>query len=105
MIPDGLRVEVIERDRRRCRWCGQHGEKVGIDVHHIRYRRGDIDDHLGNLISLCRSCHNFAHGLHKNSPPKGVVQLVLWMCIENPGKTGSQILRQQRKKGTFKGLE
>jgi len=105
MIPDGLRREVIERDRRRCRWCGQPGEKVGIDVHHIRYRRGDIDDRLDNLISLCRSCHGFVHGLSKKSPPKQVCQLVMWKALEEPGRTGSQILRRERRRGTFKGLE
>lgn len=106
MIPDTLRREVIERDRQRCRWCGQHGEKSGgIDVHHIRYRRGDVDDRLDNLISLDRSCHDFVHGLHKNSPRKAVCQFVLFLCLERPGSTGSQILRRERAKGTFASME
>lgn len=105
MIPESLRVEVIERDRRRCRWCGQHGEKVGIDVHHVRYRRGDVDDYPENLISVCRSCHGFVHGLHVKSPRKAVCQLVLMMCLDEPGRTGMQILRRERAKGTFKGME
>jgi hypothetical protein len=105
VLSDKLRREVIERDRRRCRWCGQPGERVGIDVHHIRYRRGDADDHPGNLISLCRSCHGFVHGLHPNSPRKAVAQLVLYMLLEQTGVTGSQLLRRERRKGTFKSLE
>lgn len=105
MLPDALRRSVIERDRRRCRWCGQHGEKVGIDVHHIRYRRGDVDDRPDNLISLCRPCHEFVHGRHEKSPPKAVCQLVLWKALDEPGRTGRQILRRERARGTFKGME
>lgn len=35
-----------------------------VDIHHIVYRsraHRDFRDHISNLISLCRSCHNKAH--------------------------------------------
>ena len=41
-----------------CRRCG----KLGLHAHHIFSRRhNSIRFLLGNLISLCPDCHNFAH--------------------------------------------
>lgn len=64
-----------------------------------------MDDHPGNLISLCRSCHNFVHGLHENSPRKPVCQFILFKLIEERGVTGMQLLRRERRRGTFVGME
>lgn len=47
-----------------CEACG----KVGVDIHHIEFRssfgskRKGEQDAIDNLICLCRSCHDEAHG-------------------------------------------
>ena len=50
------REEIISRDERMCRRCGE-GEP--LDVHHIRYPRSGVPWEMGNemLLSLCRECH------------------------------------------------
>jgi len=50
-------------DRRRCQRCGAHfpyGD--GLTVHHIRPRAEGGDESMGNLISLCSSCHDWVEG-------------------------------------------
>jgi 5-methylcytosine-specific restriction endonuclease McrA len=51
-----------ERDNHTCRDCGKHQERPRLNVHHIVARRTFGDDYvtgndLGNLVSLCASCH------------------------------------------------
>lgn len=53
------RLAVLKRDRYICQGC--LSEKA-TDVHHLTY------EHIGNellweLISVCRDCHNRAHGV------------------------------------------
>lgn len=53
-----VRVEVLSRDRYRCRGClHDSGE-----IHHILFRSQGGQDTSGNLITLCPSCHRRAHG-------------------------------------------
>ena len=54
----GLRLEVLERDRWRCRGCSA---QVG-ELHHIKFRSQGGLDEASNLITLCPSCHRRAHG-------------------------------------------
>ena len=65
------RVALREAYCDYCQLCGQTGV---IQVHHIIYRShggGDIPD---NLISLCLSCHDDAHGRGGNGlTPKRVL--------------------------------
>jgi hypothetical protein len=55
-----LRMEVLNRDNRRCRICGSspaNNVHVELHVHHIRpWERGGFT-HIGNLITLCHTCH------------------------------------------------
>lgn len=102
-LDDRLRREVVERDGNRCRWCGTRAERKGVHLHHIRYRRGAVDDVAWNLISLCWECHSYVHGLSKNSPPKEVCQQILWGLVEAPGRTGAQMLRWEQRKKTDVG--
>lgn len=53
------RVVVLNRDGHRCRACGQ---KHGLDVHHVVMRSLGGSDDAGNLIALCRDCHQSVHG-------------------------------------------
>ena len=50
-----VRKEVLERDGWRCQECGGPGR---LEVHH-KVRLADGGEHfdLGNLETLCRSCH------------------------------------------------
>jgi 5-methylcytosine-specific restriction endonuclease McrA len=54
-----LRLEILQRDGSRCQSCGS---MTNLDVHHPR-RRSDLgNDAEENLITLCRTCHQGAHG-------------------------------------------
>ena len=99
-----LSTAVRTRDRDRCRWCGRTDQHT--DLHHIRYRRGYVDDVEDNLISLCRSCHDFVHGwanARGQSILKETAQLVLNMVVERPGRTGLSQWRQLKATWTRTG--
>lgn len=92
-----LKAAVFERDGHRCRWCGSTNS--GGDAHHIRYRRGAVDDVDWNLITLCRRDHNFIHGSPNgagDSIQKRVAQQLLWDVIDLPGQTASALWRQRK---------
>lgn len=58
------RKKAILLDDCKCRNCGKsvHPESNNGDgAHHIIYRSEYTDDHLYNLITLCFTCHRFAH--------------------------------------------
>ena len=46
-----------EQDFIPCEQCGGRC----VDVHHIIYRSQGGKDEIGNLIALCRKCHDMAH--------------------------------------------
>lgn len=87
-----LKQAVRDRDRHRCRWCGR-GPDIGLDAHHIRYRRGYADDVEANLISLCRRCHDFVH----TRIPKRVQQPILYYLTDHQPVTGLAVLRRYRQ--------
>lgn len=92
-----LAAHVHDRDGHRCRWCGRTDQRT--DLHHIRYRRGTVDDVEDNLISLCREHHDFVHGRpnrRRETITKDVAQQILRTVIENPGTTGSALWRRWR---------
>lgn len=103
-IPEPLRMEVLERDKYRCRWCGATNR--GGDLHHIEYRRGFSYDRLDNLITLCRAHHGFVHGTPNGAGQtivKAVAQLVLQKLVENPGLTGSSVWRSVKRQWVLQG--
>ena len=52
---------VHERDK-ICQSCSHGGSKGNpLTVHHIRPKCRGIDNSLGNLILLCKVCHNNLH--------------------------------------------
>ncbi|ADD03831.1 uncharacterized protein Nmag_0239 [Natrialba magadii ATCC 43099] len=54
---------VRERDRCQCMNCYREEDEVAaLDTHHIVPRSHGGSHRLGNLITLCRQCHNAAHG-------------------------------------------
>ncbi len=55
-----LRKMVRERDAESCILCGW---PYGLDCHHVVFRSGGGEDVSGNLVTLCRKCHEiYAHG-------------------------------------------
>lgn len=104
-LPEGLRREVFARDNHRCRWCGATNR--GLDIHHIRYRRGFSDDVLENLVSLCRAHHSFVHGTPNGAGhviSKHVAQLILRELLAKPGTTGSSMWRHRKRQWALQGL-
>ena len=55
------RLAAIDRDGRRCAWCGQTEKR--LVVHHIRpWHPDDVDPRaLDNLVTICDSCHRRRH--------------------------------------------
>lgn len=97
-LSEKLRGEVIRRDRGRCRFCGATNR--GVDLHHIVYRRGTVDDVASNLICLCRHCHNTVHGLNRKLPlSKALAQEILFELIDSPGRTGLSLYRRKMRAG------
>ena len=53
----GLRWQVLERDRHRCRGCGRPAGEVKLEIDHIRpVSRGGSND-IQNLRALCYDCN------------------------------------------------
>ena len=50
--------QVLDRDGWRCQSCGSASQ---LQVHHLRFRSALGDDDMGNLITLCFSCHEKIH--------------------------------------------
>lgn len=53
------RRAVLQRDRGRCRHCGNAGK--GLEVHHLTYVRFG-HELLTDLLTLCHRCHAVVHG-------------------------------------------
>ena len=51
---------VLARDGHKCAGCGSMAE---LHVHHCTYERFGYEP-LGDLITLCESCHKAVHKLH-----------------------------------------
>ena len=52
-----LRLQILQRDNFRCRYCGATSLSTELEVDHIKpVSRGGGND-LNNLQTLCRSCN------------------------------------------------
>lgn len=54
-LDENLRKATILRDSCKCQECGK--SNCILEVHHIRARRYGGADTIGNLVTLCRVCH------------------------------------------------
>lgn len=52
-----LRQKVFDRDRRRCRRCG---ERKSLHCHHLHYENL-YDEPLEDLVTMCKDCHKEVH--------------------------------------------
>ncbi len=68
-----VRTNVYERDRFRCRGCA----KQATEIHHMIFRSQGGTDDSSNLVALCQSCHQQAHGLHSAKLPAWVLQAMV----------------------------
>ena len=59
-LDENIRKAVILRDDCKCMECGKTNTK--LEVHHINPRRKNGSNTLGNLISLCKKCHQKTEG-------------------------------------------
>lgn len=62
-----LRKIVLDRDGNKCTRCDS---KFWLQAHHKIYRKRFEDSVPGDLVTLCRSCHEKEHGLKHGSKPK-----------------------------------
>lgn len=67
-IPDKVRIDVLERDRHRCKMCNwsyldvrPHDRRHLLELHHIRHHAKGGENSADNLITLCNVCHDDVH--------------------------------------------
>lgn len=64
-----LRLQILDRDQHRCRFCGTQSD---LQVHHRQYHRDKTtgewlkswDYHPFLLITVCHTCHHQGHQQH-----------------------------------------
>ena len=59
-LDENLRKAVILRDGCKCKECGK--SNCVLEVHHIKPKRLNGSNTLGNLITLCSKCHQKTEG-------------------------------------------
>ena len=59
-LDENIRKAVILRDGCKCMECGKSNCK--LEVHHIKPKRINGSNTLGNLITLCQKCHQKTEG-------------------------------------------
>ena len=67
-LDENLRKATILRDNCRCQECGK--SNCVLEVHHIRARRYGGADTIGNLITLCSTCHQKTEGRERDFEEK-----------------------------------
>ena len=63
-LDENLRKATILRDGCRCQECGK--SNCILEVHHIRARRYGGANTIGNLITLCKKCHDKTESREKD---------------------------------------
>lgn len=51
------RWEVLERDGRRCRYCGANAPDTILHVDHVKSKKDGGTDDLANLVTACQDCN------------------------------------------------
>lgn len=67
-LDENLRKATILRDGCRCQECGK--SNCMLEVHHIRARKYGGANTIGNLITLCPSCHQKTEGREQDFEEK-----------------------------------
>lgn len=64
-----IRLQILERDGWRCRCCGRTNDdpKAQLTIHHSTYDNlFNEEEHLDDLITLCKYCHYQIHQSNAN---------------------------------------
>lgn len=68
IIPDPIRVAVLERDGFKCTCCGWSRDKLNrddprkmLELHHKQQHKDGGENTVENLITLCNVCHDAIH--------------------------------------------
>ena len=67
-----LREQAMYRADNKCEFC----RRTGHAVHHVKYPKVFKDDHLDNLVMVCRRCHELCHGIRRGSTPMHIEDLL-----------------------------
>lgn len=59
VIPESVRLAVLERDSYTCQWCEVPGG--ALDCHHVLARSQGGKDRAENLVAVHRLCHGQIH--------------------------------------------
>jgi len=54
-----VRMEALVREKAKCQICDE--ESISNDAHHIWYPENIYETKEGQLVILCRTCHEFLH--------------------------------------------
>ncbi|KKL45253.1 hypothetical protein LCGC14_2357560, partial [marine sediment metagenome] len=71
-----LRKRAAARAKNLCEFCGRQGEAI----HHVFYPRVLKDDHLDNLIVVCKSCHELSHGIRRSAGQQQGIKTIM-SCV------------------------
>lgn len=63
-LDENLRKAAILRDNYKCQECGK--SNCMLEAHHIRARKYGGADTIGNLITLCKKCHDKTKGRERD---------------------------------------
>lgn len=74
-----LRREIYERDGGQCVLCGG----AGAHIHHIVFRSQGGKDEPDNLVTLCGSCHEKAHGRGNGAFTQKSIREMLLKYVSN----------------------
>jgi 5-methylcytosine-specific restriction endonuclease McrA len=67
-----FRLRILALDNYKCRNPHCPATNWTLDAHHIIFRSGERGDETdGNGITLCATCHNYAHGVGNLKDEKG----------------------------------
>jgi hypothetical protein len=91
---------VLSRDSYTCQYCTGKSKDRKLEVHHVVFRRDGGSDEEGNLICLCKTCHDNLHQekfkLKKTGKVKGQLNHATQM-----NSIRQQLLRQVDCEETF----
>lgn len=91
---------VLSRDSYTCQYCTGKSKDRKLEVHHIVFRSDGGSDEEGNLICLCKTCHDNLHQekfkLKKTGKVKGQLNYATQM-----NSIRQQLLRQVECEETF----
>ena len=91
---------VLTRDGYHCQHCKGKSKEKRLEVHHIVFRSENGSDEEGNLITLCKACHDALHRgefvLKKRGRKKGRLNHVTQM-----NSIRIQLLKRTNAEETF----